>query len=111
MRTMSDKELQDPASWDFEHAEERTPDKPTRAVVSVSFGRDDYDKVTAAARSAGKKTSEFIREVVMARLESPTAVTAVRWGGHGVILATTTLDSLTVRAAAKSEWTKVPGSS
>ena len=109
MSKHNEKALQDPANWDFDHAEERIPEKtPARAVVSVSFAREDYGKVVGAARNAGKKTSEFIREVVLAHIESPNTISSVRWGGHGVILATPVLDSLTVRAATKSEWTKVP---
>jgi hypothetical protein len=59
--------LEDPEEWDSEQAEVRPPSKSARAVVSVAFPRDDFDRVSDAARSEGMKTSEFIREAALAR--------------------------------------------
>ncbi len=41
--------------------------KSSRAVVSVAFSHDDLDEVSEAARGAGMKTSEFIRESALRR--------------------------------------------
>lgn len=54
------KELQDPESWSNK-SEVRAPVKPQRAVVSVAFSREDFDRVVEHAQRAGMKTSEFIR--------------------------------------------------
>ncbi len=67
---MDDSELQtleDPDEWDSDHAEERQPSKTTRAVVSVAFIGDDFDRVSDAARREGMKTSEFIRMAALER--------------------------------------------
>lgn len=45
-----------------------------RAVVSVSYSRDEFNCVTRAAQSSDMKTSEFIRT---ASLEKATATTKV----------------------------------
>jgi len=73
---MNDKEradLQDPDSWDYEHAIELPASKKPRAVVSVGFARADFEQVAAAARRDGKTTSEFIRDAAMSQVASPGA--------------------------------------
>ena len=67
---MDDRELralEDPEEWDSDRAEVRPPSKSARAVVSVAFARDDFGRVSEAARREGMKTSEFIREAALAR--------------------------------------------
>jgi hypothetical protein len=67
---MSDKELaelQSPNSWDFGEAERRPGVKRARAVVSVAFSREDFDRVATCAEQLGKRTSEFIREAALER--------------------------------------------
>jgi len=67
---MSDKELQelqDPESWDDE-SQVLPSAKPRRAVVSVPFPREDFERVVEHAQNEGMKTSEFIRQAVLAHL-------------------------------------------
>lgn len=65
MDTQEMHELQNSANWDTEHPEVRHPEKPGRAVVSVAFARDDFDRVAKRARERGMKTSEFIRSAAL----------------------------------------------
>ena len=62
--------LQDPENWDFERAERRGGVKGARAIVSVAFGRDDFESVAACAERNGKRTSEFIREAALEKASS-----------------------------------------
>jgi len=67
---MDDEELralEDPDEWDSDSAEVRPPSRSARAVVSVAFARDAFDRVADAAEREGMKTSEFIREAALAR--------------------------------------------
>lgn len=67
------KDLQDPESWDFENPIEVPANKKSRAVVSVAFGRDDFERVVTTARREGKRTSEFIRDAALAMARAPGA--------------------------------------
>lgn len=72
---MSDKDLQElenPESWD-DAAEVLPPVKPQRAVVSVPFSREDFERVVEHAHNEGMKTSEFIRQAALARLSEDSA--------------------------------------
>ena len=60
--------LQNPDEWDFEHAERRSGVKQPRAVVSVAFSRDDFERVSGCAERLRKRTSEFIREAALERV-------------------------------------------
>ena len=62
-------DLQDPKQWDYEKAERRPGVKSARAVVSVAFSRQDFERVAASAAERGKRTSEFIREAALERAE------------------------------------------
>jgi hypothetical protein len=62
---MSDEELQDPQQWEFERAEKRRGVKRSRAVVSVAFSREDYERVVDAAQRHRIRTSEFIRNAAL----------------------------------------------
>jgi hypothetical protein len=67
-REMHEKELrdlQDPNSWDDENAEVHPAVESPRAVVSVSFSREDLQRVSEFARSHGKKVSTIIREAAL----------------------------------------------
>lgn len=74
LRDMSDEELQDESTWDFEDVEEQlpTPKRKARAVVSVAFPAVDIGIVSAAARNADMKLSAFIRD---AAVEKASALT------------------------------------
>lgn len=56
-------ELASTDMWD--EGEIRPAIKAPRAVVSVSFSRDDFDRVAAYARQQNLKTSEFIRTAAL----------------------------------------------
>ena len=57
-------DLQNPENWDEGNV--RPPVKAPRAVVSVAFSREDFERIVAAARARGMKTSEFIRYAALA---------------------------------------------
>lgn len=63
-------ELQEPGNWDFQRAEKRPGVRKPRAVVSVAFSREDFERVSQYAENVGTKTSEFIREAALARVAS-----------------------------------------
>jgi uncharacterized protein (DUF1778 family) len=63
---MDDKALQSEGNWDYDRAERRPGRKP-RAVVSVAFSREDFERVASAAEQSGMKVSEFIREAALSR--------------------------------------------
>lgn len=60
--------LRDPRNWDDEKAEARPPAGKPRAVVSVSFPREDFAWVARQASSLGMKTSEYIRKAALDQL-------------------------------------------
>ena len=71
MGEMSDKELQDPGTWDFESAETHPGRKAARAIVSVAFSREDFELVCSAAEKRGVKLSALIRAATLASMEIP----------------------------------------
>lgn len=80
MGDYDEKALQNPDNWDLESAEVVKPEsKPSRAVFSVAFPRDDMDVVSSAARNLGVTTSAFIREAAVekARGESEASVASL----------------------------------
>lgn len=65
------RELQDTKNWDWERAEQRPGDKPSkRVVVSVAFSREEFEAIAEGARRIGMKTSEFIRHAALDRAKS-----------------------------------------
>ncbi len=65
---MDEEDLQNPDSWDFDAAELHQPAKRPRAVVSVAFQRDEYDRMVDLAQRYGMRTSEYIREAALGRI-------------------------------------------
>ena len=65
MKDRESKELHDPESWDWEHAQSRAGRKKPRAVVSVAFSRGDFERVAVHAERAGMRVSEFIRSAAL----------------------------------------------
>jgi hypothetical protein len=57
-------ELEREDQWDFDAAEARTGAK-SRAVVSVAFSREDFERVSECAEARNMRTSEFIREAAL----------------------------------------------
>ncbi|MDQ3693787.1 MAG: hypothetical protein M3464_09170 [Chloroflexota bacterium] len=68
--------LQDPEAWD--EGEVRPPVKSPRAIVSVAFAREDFERIAEYATRRGMKTSEFIRraalETVVPRRHEPAMI-------------------------------------
>jgi hypothetical protein len=62
---MDANDLQDVEVWDFEAGERREPVRGRRSVVSVAISPQDLATIAQAARDAGKKLSEFIREAAL----------------------------------------------
>ena len=58
-------ELQNAGSWEEDGAIAQPAGKAPRAIVSVAFPREDFERVTAQAKLAGMKTSEFIRQAAL----------------------------------------------
>ena len=88
---MNDKELaglEDPENWDYEHAERRPGRKQARAVVSVAFAREDFERVSEGAQRLGQRTSEFIRVAALRRADSLTsrATLLSSSGSYGLVL-------------------------
>ena len=69
---MTDEELQKPETWDFDKAEEKPGRSQGRAVVSVSFSREDFNRVSQHAEMLGLKTSELIRNATLEQITSGT---------------------------------------
>lgn len=70
-------ELQDPDNWETIENDVREPSRPRRSVVSVSFPRNDFERVVERAQEQGMKTSEYIRCAVLAQVDPQDAGTAV----------------------------------
>jgi hypothetical protein len=79
------RELQDPQNWDFDAAEQRAPVKRARAVVSVAFQREEYEKVANIARQFNMRTSEYIREAALGRVRPRPVVSAGIASSGGVV--------------------------
>jgi hypothetical protein len=58
--------------WALDQVEIHEPPKNPRAVVSVAFPRDDFEKVSDAASASNMKVSEFIRTAALERAERVT---------------------------------------
>lgn len=61
-------ELQNPENWE-DDGPVREPVKAPRAVVSVAFSREDFERIVNQAQQSGMKTSEFIRSTVLDAME------------------------------------------
>lgn len=84
-----EEDLQNPDNWDFEQAEEQLPVRRARAVVSVAFSRDDFERIADFAESNDMKISEMIRNAALDRvsdrvrtvyLGATLAITDAGWG-------------------------------
>lgn len=86
-------ELQDAGSWEEAGAITQPTGKAPRAIVSVAFPREDFERVAAQAQLAGMKTSEFIRQAAMEKASPPrheARVLAISGHVTGVNIAVTT---------------------
>ena len=75
--------------YDLDNAEVGRGVKSPRAVVSVSFPREDIEAVGDAAEKAGMKISEFIRTAAMEKASGFQPGTSVAWSGHTMFTLTT----------------------
>ncbi len=58
--------LEDPARWDLDTpVKYDRPRTPGRALVSVPFRRDEFERVTLGAERAGEKLSVFVRRAAL----------------------------------------------
>lgn len=73
--------LEEQEQWDFEKAERKPAVKAPRMVVSVSFSRPDFVRVTEHAEHIGMKTSEFIREAALKEVKRSAEVVNFAWTG------------------------------
>ncbi len=65
-RHLTDEELMDPDTWDWDNVVKVEPlKKRARAVVSVAFSAEEFDSVGAKAERLGKYLSTWIREVAL----------------------------------------------
>ncbi len=69
MEERDQQELQNPDNWDFERAHRTSGMRAARAVVSVAFSREDFERVAGCAEQLGMRTSEFIREAALNRAD------------------------------------------
>jgi len=74
-------ELRNPETWDVASGVVRPGMKTARAVVSVAFSREGFNRVANAAVSSGVKTSEFIREAALEKANILARVTDFDWNG------------------------------
>lgn len=83
--------------WDYQRAELHKPaGAQGRTVVSVSMGREEFQRIAKAAEHLGYRTSEFIRRAALAHTdESAVTVVFSATGGPGSILYRGEMDSST----------------
>lgn len=102
LRDMTDEELQDESMWDGENAQQLPPaERKARAIVSVAFPGEDFDFVSATARTVGMKLSHFIREAAIekaATIVLTVAFDAVPTTTQGFSIATDKLEGTAVLA-------------
>jgi len=94
------KELQDPNNWEFDETPPEAPPRRGRAVVSVAFNAEDFDRVSRHARASGLRLSEFIREAALDRTTAPGARAEfeITSGGLGGILFARRIAAITINA-------------
>lgn len=63
-------ELQSAEAWEDTDEAVQPATKAPRAVVSVAFSREDFERIVELAKQSGMKTSEFIRLAAMDKATS-----------------------------------------
>jgi hypothetical protein len=89
--------------WDFENAERQPGAKNPRAVVSVAFGRRDFERVSECAERSKKRTSEFIREAALEKVaasQNQEALAAFTASGSAVLFTHTPLSTTRLSGSA-----------
>lgn len=67
MKSRESHDYQDQEEWAWEKAERRPGNKDGRTIVSVGFGRAEFDQVSECAERLGIKLSVFIRDAALQR--------------------------------------------
>lgn len=71
---MKDEELaglQNPGNWEFSKATRVPGGRKHRAIVSVAFPSEDFQRVCQAAEKAGLKVSQYIRRAALEKADPP----------------------------------------
>jgi hypothetical protein len=63
-------ELENPENWDFENRQRHEAVKKPRAVVSVAFSREDFERIEEQAERLGITLSKFIRDAALEKAAS-----------------------------------------
>lgn len=77
--TNEQNELNEQSDMDWSSATQQKTRRRSRAVVSVGFSTDDFDRLDRHVERRGMKISEFIREAALERLgkeQSPVTISA-----------------------------------
>lgn len=90
-------ELEEPEAWETGQAAKHPGVQGRRAVVSVSFPRDEFEVIDECAERAGEKLSEYIRKAALSRALSHSAVAAppIMSGSSGLVIASPWIASAT----------------
>jgi len=67
---MDDDAAQEQQNWDWDTMATHAAAKQPRAVVSVAFSRQDFERLTAYARRDGSTVSGAIRKVVLEQINA-----------------------------------------
>lgn len=73
---LEERELDNPDNWGEGKIQEPRPERPARAVVSVAFSRDDFERIAARAEEEDKPLSAMIREIVLGTMPDGAAQAA-----------------------------------
>jgi hypothetical protein len=106
MRKRDLKGLEASDSWNLEMGQRRPPAQAARAIVSVAFSREAFERVAESAERAGRKVSEFIREAALEKA-TQTRDEAVLTSATGSISGPIVFNGRLTAATAGS--TRVPG--
>ena len=60
--------MEDPSTWDYEHAQVLPPAADAGAVVAVRFAAEEFDRVVKHAAEAKLTLAAFVREAVLERV-------------------------------------------
>ena len=85
---MKDESLERAEEWNWDRSSSRAAVKRPRAVVSVAFSRDDFERLDEYADRHGLTLSELIRDAALSRIgEVPTLQVVDSEEGRSVLVA------------------------
>ena len=99
-------DLQDESMWDYDKADVRPASQSNRAVVSVAFARQDFQRVVEYAESVNMKTSEFIRTAALEKISKPAEASGFSCSASnaGIILSTSHIGTSTQKRSSASHY-------